>query len=167
MSYSSPQTDHGVNEEKCYLITLPPLMGLGEDLYTSMLNGECEKQDRAYGKYIPAVNLFSNHRNVESKSNNANESEVTTTTTTSSSSLNPRADCNIISLNPLTTKYNIESSMQQENTTVVAIRSGYEHALAIILAIQHLREGDGSLIKEVDGLNERCNIDFKLYSLDT
>ena len=44
----------------------------------------------------------------------------------------------------------------------------YEHALAMDLAIKHLNEGDGSLVKEVEGLNERCqNIEFSNSVIDS
>ena len=35
-----------------------------------------------------------------------------------------------------------------------------EGALAVALAIQHLNTGDGSVIPEVQGLNEKCNVRF-------
>ncbi|MGK3739555.1 MAG: hypothetical protein ACI8RD_004417 [Bacillariaceae sp.] len=37
---------------------------------------------------------------------------------------------------------------------------GYETAIAIALAIDHLNQGNGTLVEDVDGLNQRCNIRF-------
>ena len=44
---------------------------------------------------------------------------------------------------------------------------GYEAAVATALAINHLNEGDGTLVREVDGLNERCNIRFTTEYIGT
>lgn len=43
----------------------------------------------------------------------------------------------------------------------------YEVSLAINLAVKHLNEGDGSLVKEVGGLRERCPIDFSASVIDS
>jgi len=37
---------------------------------------------------------------------------------------------------------------------------GNEAAIAIALAIDHLNQGNGTLVEEVDGLNQRCSIRF-------
>lgn len=49
----------------------------------------------------------------------------------------------------------------------LAVRRGYESALAKILAIEHLNNGDGSLVSKIDGLNERCPIRFGIDFVDT
>jgi Receptor family ligand binding region len=43
----------------------------------------------------------------------------------------------------------------------------YDGAVGVALAVEHLNRGDGSLIKEVEGLNERCNIRFTQQFWDT
>ena len=43
----------------------------------------------------------------------------------------------------------------------------YEGAFGIALAAQHLNTGDGSIVPEVAGLADRCNIRFTLEALDT
>mmetsp|Transcript_904 Transcript_904/g.1945 ORF Transcript_904/g.1945 Transcript_904/m.1945 type:complete len:936 (+) Transcript_904:203-3010(+) len=45
--------------------------------------------------------------------------------------------------------------------------AGYEMAVGTALALRHLNEGDGSFVKEVEGLNERCNIRFTPKVVDT
>lgn len=42
-----------------------------------------------------------------------------------------------------------------------------EGALAVALAIQHLNTGDGSVIPEVGGLNEKCNVRFTAEYFDS
>ena len=44
---------------------------------------------------------------------------------------------------------------------------GYETAIGVALALQHLNAGDGSLIEPVEGLNQRCNLRFTGEFLDT
>ncbi len=67
--------------------------------------------------------------------------------------------CNMVSLTPFLKEISPDSK--------VAVRRGYESALAKILAIQHLNSGDGSLISEIDGLNNRCPIQFGIDFVDT
>jgi Receptor family ligand binding region len=43
----------------------------------------------------------------------------------------------------------------------------YEASLAIALAAEHLNTGDGSLIENVEGLNNRCDIRFITSFIDT
>eukprot|EP00980_Cylindrotheca_fusiformis_P023026 scaffold10066_cov100-Cylindrotheca_fusiformis.AAC.3 len=40
-------------------------------------------------------------------------------------------------------------------------------AVAVALAAQHLNAGDGSIVPEVEGLNERCNVRFTVEFADT
>ena len=40
-------------------------------------------------------------------------------------------------------------------------------ALGALLAMQHLNNGDGSVVSEVDGLDKRCNIRFTGEIFDT
>ena len=42
-----------------------------------------------------------------------------------------------------------------------------EGSLAVALAIQHLNTGDGSVIPQVEGLNDNCNIRFTLELFDS
>ena len=42
-----------------------------------------------------------------------------------------------------------------------------EGSLAVALAIQHLNTGDGSVIPEVEGLNDNCNVRFTLELFDS
>lgn len=48
----------------------------------------------------------------------------------------------------------------------VPSRNEAEDAFAIALALQHLNTGDGSIVREVGGLNQRCNIRFTLELAD-
>ena len=59
--------------------------------------------------------------------------------------------CNIISLMPL---HDVDSGPSS------FFVFGYEAAIAIALAIDHLNQGNGTLVEEVDGLNQRCSIRF-------
>lgn len=43
----------------------------------------------------------------------------------------------------------------------------YEGGAAVALAAQHLNVGDGSIVPEVEGLDERCNVRFTLEMHDT
>ena len=43
----------------------------------------------------------------------------------------------------------------------------YAHAVAQYLAVKHLNTNDGSIVKELTGLNETCNIKFGLEFIDT
>ena len=45
--------------------------------------------------------------------------------------------------------------------------AAYEGAFAIALAAQHLNTGDGSIVPEVGGLSDRCNIRFTTEMQDT
>lgn len=40
-------------------------------------------------------------------------------------------------------------------------------ALGVFLAMKHLNSGDGSVIPEIEGLNNRCNIRFTTEIFDT
>ena len=40
-------------------------------------------------------------------------------------------------------------------------------AIATHLAIQHLNDGDGSIVSELEGLNDRCDIRFTTEMIDT
>lgn len=62
--------------------------------------------------------------------------------------------CNLVALLPL-----LPNGEPQE--------FAYEPAFALALAAEHLNAGDGSMIREVDGLNERCNIRFTMSFVDT
>ncbi|KAL3911896.1 MAG: hypothetical protein SGILL_007100, partial [Bacillariaceae sp.] len=44
---------------------------------------------------------------------------------------------------------------------------GYEIAIGVALALQHLNAGDGSLIEPVEGLNQRCKLRFTGEFIDT
>lgn len=46
-------------------------------------------------------------------------------------------------------------------------KATYEDAAAVALAAQHLNAGDGSLVPDVQGLNERCKIRFTTEFRDT
>ncbi len=63
--------------------------------------------------------------------------------------------CQVVSLNP----FSWNSAPSDEDNYVHEI---YYIAQADYLAVKHLNEGDGSLVKELEGLNETCNIRFGL-----
>lgn len=46
-------------------------------------------------------------------------------------------------------------------------RLGFEDSHSIALAIQHLNTGDGSIVPELDGLNDRCPVRFTAEFADT
>ena len=46
-------------------------------------------------------------------------------------------------------------------------KSAFEDVASTTLAIQHLNSGDGSLVPEVEGLNERCKVRFTAEYADT
>ena len=71
------------------------------------------------------------------------------------------AFCHIASLFPLN-----NTNTDNPNSTGFHL-FGYEAAIATALAINHLNEGDGTLVREVDGLNERCNIRFTTEYIGT
>ena len=45
--------------------------------------------------------------------------------------------------------------------------TAFEDAAVIALAIQHLNAGDGTIVPEVEGLNDRCNVRFTTEFADT
>jgi len=61
-----------------------------------------------------------------------------------------RGVCNIVSLNPLS--YKDENGIYRPNI------DHYSFAIADYLAVKHLNGGDGSIIKELNGLNtiQKC-----------
>jgi hypothetical protein len=63
--------------------------------------------------------------------------------------------CNMVSFIPLS---------YQDNVT---FPSFYAHAVAQYLAVKHLNTNDGSIVKELTGLNETCNIKFGLEFINT
>lgn len=67
--------------------------------------------------------------------------------------------CQIVSLNSLNWPFH--------GPDKIPIDENYYIALADYLAVKHLNEGDGSLVKELEGLNETCNIQFGLEFIDT
>eukprot|EP00560_Eucampia_antarctica_P008064 CAMPEP_0197825890 /NCGR_PEP_ID=MMETSP1437-20131217/2928_1 /TAXON_ID=49252 ORGANISM="Eucampia antarctica, Strain CCMP1452" /NCGR_SAMPLE_ID=MMETSP1437 /ASSEMBLY_ACC=CAM_ASM_001096 /LENGTH=529 /DNA_ID=CAMNT_0043426103 /DNA_START=64 /DNA_END=1650 /DNA_ORIENTATION=+ len=70
--------------------------------------------------------------------------------------------CHIVALSPLTTKKSEEENTFRSSNSV----SLQSHA-ALRLAIQHLNTGDGTVIKEIDGLNKTCPIRFTMEVIDT
>lgn len=66
-----------------------------------------------------------------------------------------KADCNLISLQALT----------MDGTK--PLYQGISDAIGAALAIQHLNDGNGVYISEVDGLNKRCGINYHLELIDT
>lgn len=63
--------------------------------------------------------------------------------------------CNMVSFIPLTYMDN------------VTIYRAYAHTVAQYLAVKHLNTNDGSVVKELTGLNETCNTKFGLEFIDT
>ncbi len=68
------------------------------------------------------------------------------------------ANCNMVSLTPFT---------KDISGSKLAVRRGFESALAKILAIQHLNSGNGSIISEIEGLDEKCPVKFGIDFVDT
>ncbi|VEU36846.1 unnamed protein product [Pseudo-nitzschia multistriata] len=69
------------------------------------------------------------------------------------------AFCHLVSLMPFNAIQNQTSDGYND--------FAYEASVAIAMAISHLNEGNGILVKEVEGLNERCNIRFTAEFIDT
>ena len=57
--------------------------------------------------------------------------------------------------------------IETEPRRVLNIQGPLEGEAAIYLAMKHLNTGDGSVIPEVEGLNETCNIRFTFETSDT
>jgi hypothetical protein len=70
------------------------------------------------------------------------------------------AFCQIVTLLPFSRE------LSGSNSSIYT-RGSYENALAMMLAVQQLNTGDGSIVSEVDGLSERCPIQFSLRFVDT
>jgi len=71
--------------------------------------------------------------------------------------------CNLVGLMPFHPDEDEDSDAQDGGPN----ESAYEAALAVVLAAQHLNSGDGSLIDNVGGLSDRCNIRFTTSFVDT
>ena len=72
------------------------------------------------------------------------------------------AICNLNYLAPLSV---IDRETQKRRPSNVL--HTVEGAVAVALAAHHLNTGDGSVVKAVGGLNERCNVRFNLQSFET
>jgi len=57
--------------------------------------------------------------------------------------------------------------IETEPRQVLNIQGPLEGAAAIYLAMKHLNTGDGSVIPEVEGLDETCNVRFTFEMSDT
>jgi len=101
------------------------------------------------------------------------------------------ADCNMVSLTPFTKKVvsevehdddldnllefgssrsissRIRSSTSTFHSKQRAVRRGYETALSQLLAIRHLNSGDGSIVKEIEGLDRTCPVRFGIDFVNT
>ena len=56
---------------------------------------------------------------------------------------------------------------QKDNDEPLLSMGSYQGAYAVALAAEHLNSGNGSIVDEVQGLNDRCNIKFSLEMFDT
>lgn len=74
----------------------------------------------------------------------------------SSSTTSPLAICHLDAFLPFTSASGVPPT-----------KKNYEEGASIALAVQHLNAGDGSISREVQGLNERCNIRFTVEFEDT
>jgi hypothetical protein len=59
------------------------------------------------------------------------------------------------------------SSLSKTEKNYSLSKSSYENSFAVALAIQHLNQGDGTIVDAVNGLNETCNIEFVAEFIDT
>ncbi|VEU34705.1 unnamed protein product [Pseudo-nitzschia multistriata] len=128
-------------EEGCLLVSRIPLKRMGIE-HIETYSYKCDILSNS-NLPIPSVNILSDidDRSVENTNANGSKDE--------------RASCNMVTLATLSTHEGLP------------FRGGYEEALAVRLAIKHLNDGDGSLIKEVEGLDKKCNIDFNVDTIDT
>jgi hypothetical protein len=54
------------------------------------------------------------------------------------------------------------------NSTRIPSRNGvFQGLAAVLLAVQHLNTGNGTIVQQVEGLNERCDIRFTTETFDT
>jgi ABC-type branched-subunit amino acid transport system substrate-binding protein len=60
---------------------------------------------------------------------------------------------------------NCSSSESEKNYSLS--KSSYENSFAVALSIQHLNQGDGTIVDAVNGLNETCNMKFVTEFIDT
>lgn len=75
--------------------------------------------------------------------------------------INETAICHLVAMMP----YSIVMNGVQEE--VVTINNSIEFTAAYALAIQHLNTGDGSVVAEVEGLHNRCNLKFTPEIIDS
>ncbi|CAJ1931279.1 unnamed protein product [Cylindrotheca closterium] len=61
----------------------------------------------------------------------------------------------------------IPFSIIGDNGRQAVKEGGYQGMAAVLLALEHLNTGNGTLVKEVGGLDERCNIKFTTEVRDT
>lgn len=95
---------------------------------------------------VPSVNLLSPSR-----------TNGTSTTATTAAT----AECPMIALTPFL-------RVDPSSGTVRPVRRGYASAFATALAVQHLNDGDGSIIPDVAGVRcNRNNIHFTLEYINT
>jgi hypothetical protein len=89
------------------------------------------------------------------------ENDTTAASSSSSSPTQPQqsqdafAFCHLVALCPFV------------DTSQASVIMGFETAYAIALAAQHLNSGDGSVIREVEGLDERCPVRFTVAFEET
>eukprot|EP00531_Pseudo-nitzschia_arenysensis_P000814 CAMPEP_0116123586 /NCGR_PEP_ID=MMETSP0329-20121206/4826_1 /TAXON_ID=697910 /ORGANISM="Pseudo-nitzschia arenysensis, Strain B593" /LENGTH=929 /DNA_ID=CAMNT_0003617509 /DNA_START=189 /DNA_END=2978 /DNA_ORIENTATION=- len=74
-----------------------------------------------------------------------------------------RAVCNLIAFS----QFSVPSSDPSSSNSMSLNPSNYENAFAIDLAIRHLNERNGSIIKEIEKMDGTCNIEFAVEYIDT
>ncbi|KAL3919955.1 MAG: hypothetical protein SGILL_003495 [Bacillariaceae sp.] len=72
--------------------------------------------------------------------------------------------CNLVSLTPFSFDPEIDDYPELGR---LLFPGGYASAFATVLAMKHLNHGDGSIVKEIEGLNETCKIRFVPEFIDT
>lgn len=130
---------------------------------------EDQQQDEGLLKYTRALEAFrqspDNWAGFKSRNGKENVDIVTTTSFTTDSlltqDLEGKAICHILEMN----RY----SFPVGPGALLTFPSTYplESLAAVVMATEHLNTGDGSVVTELDGLNERCNIRFTSEFLDT
>ena len=127
--------------------TLDPLEGVVTDISSNMVDFQ-DKQEQAQllePFVVPSGLNISFEEQQEGGGGETDDSEV-----------RELAFCHLEVLIPFT----------NENRTTVTSFS-FDGAVGVALAIEHLNRGDGSLISEVENINERCNIRFTQQFWDT
>jgi len=75
----------------------------------------------------------------------------------------PISVCHVVALN----RYAIRTYERETPTNRTYVESSPREMAAFALALEHLNTGNGAVVKEVEGLHQRCPVRFTFESLDS